>query len=140
MGSFLPIAEVERNTAITPVKSENKSNNAIVKYVKYILILIRNSHIRNSHTIITTFLQIRHTNTAKNKLLNYKYTIKTIFYYMHTWLTQLTVIVLFYHCKEIFDIHCHSSPLLRYQEVAQKQKNIFLLCPVVHLGCLASRV
>ena len=31
-----------------------------------------------------------------------------------TWLTQLTVIVLFYHGKEILDIHWHSSPLLRY--------------------------
>ena len=37
------------------------------------------------------------------------------------------------YCKKIPDIHWHSSPLLKYQEVVQKQKNIFLLCPVVHL-------
>ena len=34
MGPFSLIEEeVESNTAITPVKNENKSNNAIVKYV-----------------------------------------------------------------------------------------------------------
>ena len=60
MGSFSPIEEVDGNTAITPVKSENKLNNAIVKYV----IIYIHSHIRNSHTIIPTFLQIHHINTA----------------------------------------------------------------------------
>ena len=33
MGPFSPIEEVDGNTAITPVKNENKSNNAIIKYV-----------------------------------------------------------------------------------------------------------
>ena len=69
------------------------------------------------------FIQIHHINTAKNKLLNYKYTIKTTFYYMHTWLTQLTVIVLFYHCKEILDSLTFTITAVLCSDIKRWSKN-----------------